>query len=117
MRKLVGFPLVYIRGVGDCSRRVRHHLDPQVHLEPSEPHDLLALLQALRVNSGILRFCSIGIDADPVAKLAASEQRVHRSVIDLARDIPESHLNRAYPASLARVSAELLDLAENPVKL
>src|ERR1039458_1395070 len=117
MWKLIRLPLLQVRSIRDGTGGIRHHLDTQVHLEPRESHNFFALFQSLRIDFGILRLRSIGIDADLVAKLAASDERVHGSVVDLAGDVPKSHFDGAHSAALARVSAELLDLAKNLVEL
>src|SRR5579864_3979589 len=117
MRKLVGLPLIQVRSVGDSARSVGDHLDAQIHLEPSETHDFLAFLHALRVDFRIFRLSGVGIDANLVAELAAAYQRVHGSVVNFSRNIPQRHFDSADSAALARVSAELLDLAENFVEL
>src|SRR6266576_5770023 len=117
MRKLVGLPLIQVGGVGDCAGSIGNHLDSQIHLEPGEAHDFLAFFHALRVDFWILRFSGVGIDANLVAELAAADQRVYGSVVDFAGDIPERHFDGADSAALARVSAELLHLAENLVEL
>src|ERR1022692_2907453 len=111
MWKLIRLPLLQVRRIRDRTGGIRHHL------EPRESHNFFALFQSLRIDFGILRLRSIGIDADLVAKLAASDERVHGSVVDLAGDVPKSHFDGAHSAALARVSAELLDLAKNLVEL
>ena len=75
---------------------------------------VLALLQALRRNFGIVRFGGIAVDADLVAELAA-QHLVNRDVVGFARQVPQRHFHSAHAAALPRVAAELFDLAENPV--
>src|SRR6266576_1531909 len=117
MWKLVSLPQLQVGRIGHRTWSIRHHLDSQVHLEPRETHDVFALFQSLRIDFRILRLRGIGIDANLVAKLAASDERVRGSVVDLTGDVPESHFDGANSAALARVSTELLDLAENLVEL
>src|SRR5580704_8004120 len=117
MRKLVGLPLIQVGRVGDRAGSVGNHLDAQIHLEPSEAHDFLAFFHALRVNFWVLRLCCVGVDANLVAELAAAYQRIYGSVVDFSGNIPERHFDSTDSAALARVSAKLLDLAENLVEL
>src|SRR5678815_1835541 len=117
MRKLVGLPLVDVGGVGHGARSICHHLDSQVHLEPGEPHDLFALLHSLGIDFGIFGFDSIGVNANLIAKLAASNKRVYGSVIHFSCNVPESHFDGADSAALAGMPSKLLDLPKNPVKL
>src|SRR5437764_13105472 len=116
MRKLVGLPLVNVRSIGHSARSIGNHLDPQVHFEPREAHDIFTLLHSLGVDFGIFGLDSIRVNADLIAKLAASNERVHGSVIDFAGDVPESHFDGADSPALAGMSSELLDLAENLVE-
>src|SRR5579863_5443894 len=116
MWKLIGPPLIDIR-IGDRSRSIRHHLDSEIHLEPGEPHHFFALFHSLRIDFRILRLGRVGIDAYLVAKLAAADQRIHRSVVDFPGNVPQGHFDCAHSSALSRVSPELLYLAENPVEL
>src|SRR6266496_3456639 len=116
MWKLVRLPLLQVRWIRDRTGSVCHHLDSQVHLEPRKPHCFLALFQSLRIDLRILRLRSVGIDTDLVTKLPASDKRIDGRVVDLASDVPQSHFYSAHSAALARVAAELLDLAENLVE-
>jgi hypothetical protein len=50
-------------------------------------------------------------------ELAAAHHGANRRVIDLAGDVPQRHFDGADASGLPRVSAELLDLAENLVEL
>jgi len=92
----------------DRAGGVFEKINAEVHLQPGKPL-LFAFLQALAVNFRIVRFGGIGIAANLVAKLAA-EHLVNRNVIGFPGQIPQSHLNRAHSAGLARVAAKLLDL-------
>ena len=100
-------------GPRDRSRCPGHQVDPQVHLHPGESLRL-ALLQALAEDFGIARFRGVAVDPDLVAELAA-EHLVDGNVVRLARQVPERHFHSADAAALARVAAELLDLAEKLV--
>ncbi len=100
-------------GPRDRSGRPRHQVDPQVHLHPSESLRL-ALLQTLAEHLGIARFGGVAIDSDLVAELAA-EHLINRNVVGLAGEVPQCHFHTAHAAALARVTTELLDLAEQPV--
>src|SRR6267143_5045741 len=88
MWKLVRLPLLQVGRISDRAGGIRHHLDSEIHLEPRKTHNFLALFQSLRIDFGILRLRSIGINADLIAKLAASDERVDGSVVDLAGDVP-----------------------------
>ena len=72
---------------------------------------------ALRINLGIIGFGGVGIDADLVAKLSATQQGINGSVIDLASNVPQGHFDGGNSAPLPRVAAELLDLSENIIQL
>ena len=112
----VHLPLGQVRAHGDRARFVRDQINTQVHFEPSESFDFLAFLHSLGIDPGVLGLGRVGVDSDFVAELAA-QHRVHGRVVDLAGDVPQRHLDRAHAAGLAGGSAELLDLAENPVDL
>src|SRR6476661_6136908 len=116
MRKLVGLPLVDVGRVGHGAGSIRHHLDAQVHLEPSEAHDFFALLHSLGIDFGIFGFDSICVNADLIAELSTSNERVDGSVVNLSCNVPESHFDGADSASLAGMPSELLDLAKNSVE-
>ena len=96
---------------------VRHHLNSQIHLEPGNAHLLFALFHSLRVDLRIIGLRRVGVDANLVAKLAASHHGIHRGVVNLARDVPQRHFYCRYAATLPRVTAKLLDLAKNLVEL
>src|SRR5205823_4305039 len=116
MRELVGLPLVNVRSIGHCARSIGNHLDPQVHFEPREAHDIFTLLHSLGVDFGIFGFDSIRVNTDLISELSASNERVHGSVIDLSCNVPESHFDGADSPALAGMPSELLDLAKNLVE-
>ena len=64
----------------------------------------------------IIRLRRIGIDADLVAPLPA-KHLVHRTVVDLARNVPQRHLDCAHTACLAGDTAELLDLLKQKIDI
>ena len=117
MLQLIFFPLRQIRRLGHRAWRVGYHFDAQVHLEPGEAHDFLALLHPLRINFRILGFGRIRINADLVAELTAANHCVYRRVIHFARDVPQRHFYRTHSTALSRVPTKLFDLSENSVEL
>ena len=88
-----------------------HHVDAQVHLQPGEAHLFLAGLQALGEYQRVRRLFGVGVDADPVAELAA-QHLVDGHAVDFAGDVPEGLFHRHHAARLPRVKAELFDLLE-----
>src|ERR1039458_9880436 len=115
MREDSGFPGAQAGGASHGAGNIGDHFDSQVHLEPGESHDFLALFLALRVDFGILRFGRVAVNANLIAELSA-QHLVNRNAVDLADDVPQRHLHGGYSARLTPVAAELLDLLPQVVQ-
>src|SRR5947208_12110607 len=102
--------------MGDRAGTATNHFDTQIHLEPGEAHAFLSILDALRVDLGIIGSRGVCIEADLVAEFATSQQRVDGCVVNLSGDVPQRHFDGADATALPGVPSKLFDLAENPVE-
>ena len=102
---------IFAGGIRQRAGNVLDEVDTQVHFEPGETL-LLALLEAIAVDVGIVRFGGVGVAADFVAELSA-EHLIDGNVVSFARQIPQRHFDGADASALARVKSELLYFAEN----
>src|ERR1017187_1330731 len=71
----------------------------------------MASFEPLAEYLGIGRFGGVGVASDLVPELAA-QHLVDGNVVGLSSQVPKRHLDGADAAALARLAAELLDLAK-----